>query len=166
MDKKQLKSTIIMVVTALAVMTALFILASGLSANTYSTQAVSSPNSQGYYDDIGNSYSAPAEYGQGYSSNQGGAAGGNCCGSTGGSAPAGSSGSTGSGGGSCCSNGKSISKDEARKQALDYYVEKYKDKDVVAEVEDFGCHLQVNIKKNGKLVKAISLRGGKISELN
>lgn len=103
--------------------------------------------------------------GQGYIAGNGNGSGGDgCCGTGSGSSGAPSGGITGGGG--CCSNGKSITKDQAKKQAIDFYAKKYGDKDVTAKVEDYGCHLQVNLYKGDKLVKAISFRGGKLAELN
>lgn len=110
-------------------------------------------------------------------------AGGDCCssGSTGSasagssqtpstpSSPSSSGGSSSKGG--CCgggsSGGKKLSLEEGKKLALNYYFKKFKDKNVTAKVEDYGCHVQVNIYKDGKLVKALAVRGAdNIQELN
>lgn len=104
----------------------------------------------------GGGYQQAGSNGQqvGYSTGQGGASGG----AQGG----------GGGAGGCCGAGGSAplpSPEEAKKKALEYYYKKYKDKDVRAEVQDLGCHQQINIYKGSKVVKAISLRGGKISEV-
>jgi hypothetical protein len=39
------------------------------------------------------------------------------------------------------------------------------DKGVAAKVTDYGCHIQVDIEKNGKIVQSYSYRDGKVSEI-
>jgi hypothetical protein len=110
-------------------------------------------------------YSQINPYGQQSGSYSGAQSSGNCC-DTGGSGQNQTTSSSSGNAGSCCSTAKSLTKDQAKSKALDYYYKKYNDRDVTTKVEDYGCHLQVNIYKNGKLVKSISFRDGKLSELN
>jgi hypothetical protein len=70
------------------------------------------------------------------------------------------------GAGSCCpgsgsgtegvsgkENGKLLKK--AEKAGLQYYKDKYGDADVNAKATDYGCHLQVDISKDGKVVSSL-----------
>jgi len=54
--------------------------------------------------------------------------------------------------------------------ALEYYFEKYpeqvENKDVEAVVQNFGCHKEIYIYKNGNRVMRMSYSNGKIYELN
>lgn len=80
-----------------------------------------------------------------------------------------SGGSSGGSGGGCCggsaaaSNPADLKKIEAA--ALDFYTAKYGDKDVTVKSENFGCHIQCNIYKDGKLVKELSYRNNQFSEI-
>lgn len=58
-----------------------------------------------------------------------------------------------------CGSGPAFTIDEARQWGLTYYTEKYGDKDVTAQAEDLGCQKQVNIFKNGKVIKKLAVRG-------
>lgn len=53
---------------------------------------------------------------------------------------------------------------EAEKKAYEFYVQKYNDKSVVAKASDFGCHIAVEIQKDGKRVKSFVYKNGKILE--
>lgn len=78
------------------------------------------------------------------------------------------SGSAGGGGGGCCgggAGGASLSTEQLSQQGLEFYVAKYNDTDVEAQVQDFGCHQEIHIYKNGQLVARISYRGGEFAEL-
>lgn len=54
---------------------------------------------------------------------------------------------------------------QLEKLAIDWYTKNYGDSDVTAEVQDFGCHKQITIKKDGKAVKELSYRGGQFEVL-
>lgn len=72
-----------------------------------------------------------------------------------------------SGGGGCCGGGGggSLSTEQLQQQGLEFYVAKYNDTDVEAQVQDFGCHQEIHIYKNGQLTARISYRGGEFAEL-
>lgn len=91
-------------------------------------------------------------------------------------------GGSGDCGGSCCDTGtgNQVAGDKAtddtgqintsdpkqiEKAAIDWYAQKTGDRDVTAEVQDFGCHQQITIKKDGKAVSEISLRDGQFQSL-
>ncbi len=59
------------------------------------------------------------------------------------------------GGGCCGGGGDAVSFEEMRLAGLQYYVEKYGDSDVEATVEDFGCHQEIYIYKDGAQVARI-----------
>lgn len=60
----------------------------------------------------------------------------------------------------------SAEKKAAASQAgLEYWREKYRDKDVTADVTDFGCHMQIDIVKDGRVLKSLRYQNGKISEM-
>jgi len=86
-------------------------------------------------------------------------------------------------GGSCCaprgspekpsaSSGKGGSLDsqtesEAKKAALEAYQQgNPADKGVSAQAKNYGCHIQVDIQKEGKIVKSYSYQGGKAFEIS
>lgn len=54
--------------------------------------------------------------------------------------------------------------------ALDYYLEKYGDEvdtnDVKATLRNFGCHQEIHVFKDGKLVMRASYANGRIYEIN
>ncbi|HZD58933.1 MAG TPA: hypothetical protein VE439_00570 [Anaerolineae bacterium] len=79
---------------------------------------------------------------------------GTCCGT-------GTYGQAASGGGQVdASDPKQI-----EKAAIEWYAQKTGDRDVTAEVQDFGCHQQITIKKDGKAVSEISFRNGQFQSL-
>lgn len=61
--------------------------------------------------------------------------------------------------GGCCGSGEIFTLEQAKAWGIAYYARKYGDKDVTAKAEDFGCHKQVNIYKNGKLLMKLAVRG-------
>lgn len=82
--------------------------------------------------------------------------GGSCCPSGGPSAGRGSSGAL-----------DSQAEKEAKKAALEAYQRgNPAPREVSAQVTDYGCHLQVDIQKDGKIVKSYSYQGGKIFEIS
>jgi len=104
-------------------------------------------------------YSAGQPVSNGYAQQNGSfgqcGSGGDCCGGAGEA-----SGSASSGTQSAQADFKQL--EEA---AIDWYAKNFGDKDVTAEVQDFGCHQQITIKKDGKAVKELSYQGGQFSLL-
>jgi len=88
------------------------------------------------------------------------ASGGSCC------APGGPSGGPGA------SSGRdgpmdSQTESEAKKAALEAFQKGHPaDQGVSARVTDYGCHIQVDIQKEGKVVKSYSYQGGKAFEIS
>ena len=86
--------------------------------------------------------------------------GGGCC------APGGSSGESNSpsrGGGSL----NLQAENEAKKAALEAYQKNNPGENgVTTKVTDYGCHMQVDIQKDGKIVKSYSYQGGKAFEIS
>jgi hypothetical protein len=91
---------------------------------------------------------------------------GSCCGSGG---SAGGGGCGGRGGGGC--GGKQVAagpldpqlKSEASAAALDAYRKTNPaEKDVAAQVTDYGCHVQVDIEKGGRIVRSYSYQDGNV----
>lgn len=78
-------------------------------------------------------------------------------------------------GSSCCAPGGScgagkgqgaeidVQKD-AREKGLEYYVRKTGKNGAEARVTDFGCHMQVDIVEEGKVVMSLSYNGGAVEE--
>ena len=55
---------------------------------------------------------------------------------------------------------------EAEAEVLKYYRSKYgADKDVTAKAANYGCHIQVDIIKNGKVIKSFGYGGGEVYEI-
>ncbi len=48
--------------------------------------------------------------------------------------------------------------------ALSYYAKKYSDTDVSVDVKPFGDHMEAYIRKNGVLVKKLSINGNVVAE--
>ena len=76
---------------------------------------------------------------------------------------------------SCCSSGcggggraqpldPNIEK-EARAKALEYYEKKTQKKGASARVTNFGCHIQVDIIEDGKVVLSLTYRQGEVQEI-
>jgi hypothetical protein len=75
---------------------------------------------------------------------------------------------------SCCKNGcgggraqpldPKIEK-EAKAKALEYYEKKTQKKGASARVTDFGCHIQVDILEDGKVVLSLTYRQGEVQEI-
>jgi hypothetical protein len=53
----------------------------------------------------------------------------------------------------------------ARDAGLAYWHGKYGPESVVAQVKDYGCHMQIDIVKNNKIVSSLRYQAGKISEM-
>ena len=61
----------------------------------------------------------------------------------------------------------SQAENEAKKAALEAYQKSNPaENGVTAKVTDYGCHMQVDIQKEGKIVKSYSYQGGKIFEMS
>lgn len=69
-------------------------------------------------------------------------------------------GSGGSGGGASAA----LSTEELKQAGLAYYAQNYGDDQVEAVVQDFGCHQEIHIYKEGQLVKRLGYAGGQIYE--
>lgn len=83
-------------------------------------------------------------------------------------APTGASGGgCGMSGGGCGSTGlSSASLPEIQQQALAYYRQQTGDQSQVdVKVQDFGCHVQADVFKNGKKVKSYAFRDGQFNEV-
>jgi len=93
--------------------------------------------------------------------------------------PANLGGSASFSGGSCCASGGSSeeparggaldsqTEDEAKKAALEVYrKENPSEKEISAQATNYGCHIQVDIQKEGKVVKSYSYQGGKAFEIS
>jgi len=72
-------------------------------------------------------------------------------------------------GGCCEGKGKALDRDTVeriKRYALQAYRESgHTTEDVEVVVEDFGCHLQVDLKKKGSIVKSFSYRDGRLFEI-
>jgi hypothetical protein len=84
---------------------------------------------------------------------------GGCCGS-----------GPGGGGGGCGSKSPQPLdpkiEQEARQTALKAYQEKYGPAQVIAAVTNYGCHIQMDIVNQGKILKSYAFREGKAEEIN
>jgi hypothetical protein len=71
------------------------------------------------------------------------------------------------GGGGCggCGGGAAVSSEDLRQVGLEYYVANYNDTEVEAKVEDFGCHQEVHIYKDGQLIKKLGYGNGQAYEI-
>ncbi|MCL6472700.1 MAG: hypothetical protein K6T91_07815 [Firmicutes bacterium] len=74
-------------------------------------------------------------------------------------------------GGACCgtssqATGEKTNFKQLEKVAIDWYTKTYGDSNVTAEVKDFGCHQQVNILKDGKVIKELEYRNGQLRPIN
>ena len=73
---------------------------------------------------------------------------------------------TGTGcGSSCCGGAKDTSIESIQRQAADYYMNIYKDRDFSVTVKDFGCHHEADIIKRGNVIKRLSISGGNVYEI-
>lgn len=90
---------------------------------------------------------------------------GSCCGSGGG---AGGGGCGGGGAGGCGTKQGSGALDPAlKRKASEAAIEAYRktnpaEKDVAAQVTDYGCHLQVDIEKGGKVIRSYTYQNGSV----
>ena len=75
---------------------------------------------------------------------------------------------------SCCKSGCGGGRDqpldpkleqEARTKGLEYFEKKTRKKGVGATVTNFGCHIQIDIIENGKIVASLTYNGGEIQEI-
>ncbi len=63
-----------------------------------------------------------------------------------------------------CLTGQGQSASEAKKIALAYYAKKYNDSDVDIDVMPRGDHMEADVRKNGELVKRLSIKDGTVTE--
>jgi len=54
---------------------------------------------------------------------------------------------------------------EAKAKALEYYEKKTQKKGASAKVTNFGCHIQVDIIENGKVVSSLTYKQGEVQEI-
>jgi hypothetical protein len=68
--------------------------------------------------------------------------------------------------GGCCGFG-SNSPEETERLAADYYISKTGDSanEFSVKVEDFGCHQEAEIIKDGRIVMELSISGDNVSEI-
>ncbi len=78
-----------------------------------------------------------------------------CCGSSGG----------GCGGGGRAQPLNPKIEQEARAKGLEYYEKKTQKKGASAKVTNFGCHIQVDIIEDGKVVVSLTYQGGEVQEI-
>jgi hypothetical protein len=69
-----------------------------------------------------------------------------------------------------CGGGRARSLDpkienEAKAKGLEYYEKKTQKKGAIAKVTDFGCHIQVDIIEEGKVVVSLTYRDGEVQEI-
>lgn len=56
---------------------------------------------------------------------------------------------------------------EAKKAGLEAYQKTNpSEKEVIAKVTNYGCHIQVDIQKEGRIVKSYTYQGGKAFEIS
>ena len=70
----------------------------------------------------------------------------------------------GCGTGSDCCSGEGGDQDPVE-LAYDYYFSKTGDADFEVVIEDFGCHQEADIVKNGAVVMRVQISGGQVTEL-
>ena len=69
-------------------------------------------------------------------------------------------------GGSCCSSGGAESSlDTLENAALAYYVSEYGDSDVTIKVNDYGCHQEMEVIKNGNIIMTLGYSNGEVYEV-
>ncbi len=76
----------------------------------------------------------------------------------------------GTSGGGCGGGGRAQPLDpkvekEAKAKGLEYYEKKTQKKGASAKVTDFGCHIQVDIVEDGKVVVSLTYRQGEVQEI-
>ncbi|HEY3375397.1 MAG TPA: hypothetical protein VGK02_10070 [Candidatus Aquicultor sp.] len=86
------------------------------------------------------------------------------------SRPSGSGGTAGccGGKGAAGSTGTSVTPADAKQLqniAIQWYAKQYGDANVTADVKDYGCHQQINIIKDGKVVKELKYQNGQLTQL-
>ncbi|NWF93222.1 MAG: SurA N-terminal domain-containing protein [Syntrophaceae bacterium] len=69
-----------------------------------------------------------------------------------------------------CGGGRAQSLDpkteqEAKSKALEYYERKTQKREAEAKVTNFGCHIQVDIIEDGKVVVSLTYNGGEVQEI-
>ena len=68
--------------------------------------------------------------------------------------------SSSSNGGSCCAvGGADSSVDDVESAALAYYANTYGDSDVTIKVNDYGCHQEIEVIKDGNVVMMLGYNG-------
>ena len=65
--------------------------------------------------------------------------------------------------GGCCGSGSSAQSPEELASA--YYIEKTGDSDFTVTIEDFGCHQEAKIVKDGIVVMELQVSGGQVTEI-
>ena len=68
--------------------------------------------------------------------------------------------------GGCCSTGDAGSTlDDVESAALAYYVNTYGDSDVSVKVNDYGCHQEIEVTKDGNVIMTLGYSNGEIYEV-
>ena len=67
--------------------------------------------------------------------------------------------SSSSNGGSCCAVGGADSSVDVESAALAYYANTYGDSDVTVKVNDYGCHQEIEVIKDGNIVMTLGYNG-------
>lgn len=68
--------------------------------------------------------------------------------------------------GSCCGGGGgSYTREQLAQAGVDYYRANFGEEDVEAEVEDFGCHQEIVIYRDGEAVRRFSFVNGTIYDI-
>lgn len=69
-------------------------------------------------------------------------------------------------GGSCCgSGGGAVTREELTRAGLEYYRANFGEDDVEAVVEDYGCHQEIVIYRDGETVRRLTFANGKIYDI-
>ncbi len=92
------------------------------------------------------------------------------CSNTGEAAGTGGCGSVAGASGGC--GGPDPNSVEARQRAesvrsfiYSYYAKKFNDTNLVVQVKDYGCHMEANVLRGGKIVKRLSISGNSVTEI-
>jgi hypothetical protein len=80
----------------------------------------------------------------------------------------GSSGCGSAAGSSCCRSGAAPAQgqiERIRAYIHDYYANELKDPSITVDVQDLGCHQEATVTRGGKVIKRLSINGGRITEI-
>jgi hypothetical protein len=76
-------------------------------------------------------------------------------------------GSASAGSGCCRSGGASTQAQTERLRAYihDYYANELNDSSITVDVQDLGCHQEATVTRAGKVIKRLSINGGRITDI-